>query len=633
MKKKVYVLILLLLFIIICPKEVHAIYIDFRDNRVTIDSYIKCYIDVGTPVELYLKTDGQDEISTPYDASKEGFLVSNKFIPSRDYYFTRIKIKTDKGEEFYSFVEDGVYPYYKLYDDSKIRILDRGILNNDYVATSKNYYLAGEPIELKIDVKDESVKDITVFVDGNKSNSFPVVKDGNKYILKNVGVGSFYISAIKLKASDKEYLYTSSYSDSKDAYPLNSRLFQVMDKPFTKLSIEKSEVKLNEKLYLDMDLKKNIASGSIKLKNTITGNTFNTTIRDIDSKPYIVIPYTAKIGEYEIDLLSLTLKEDDNNYSSRKTVLCFYDKNLTYGKENDGSTRDYTGNNFGSDIKYYFHYDFNNYKLKIEKDDATIKTELLELDNALVDTEIINDIKKIKDDIEIHIDATQEYMVKKEVFAAIKGSNKLLNIKSDDSYWQFNGKNIKNSIDLDSRIDVSNIIDHKNIKKIAKSGVVIDFANDNKLPGNAKIRINKEVLTSKNKDNDNVRLYYYNEELNKYELLNENIKLSKDGYYEFDLSHTSRYILTREKISSVYLVGGISPLLIALIIAVPIVLIVIAVIVVLIIKNKKSKNDKDVVEDEKNIVVEDKDKDKEESCNDTTQIEKSTEVNEDETIN
>ena len=56
----------------------------------------------------------------------------------------------------------------------------------------------------------------------------------------------------------------------------------------------------------------------------------------------------------------------------------------------------------------------------------------------------------------------------------------------------------------------------------------------------------KKVLDSK------VNVYYYNDKTNKFTLISSGITLT-DDYYEFNISHTSSYVLTNEEIDKKYL--------------------------------------------------------------------------------
>ncbi len=134
MRKRIILLTFFALLIGIFPKIVFAdFYCHLNGSKIPIGDYIYgSFSDEFYPIELYLTDYEQEEISLPYNAQEGGFLVTDNFIPNKYYYFTRVKVKTDKGEEFYSFVEDGKYPYYNL-PSKKILIMERSISKKNLV--------------------------------------------------------------------------------------------------------------------------------------------------------------------------------------------------------------------------------------------------------------------------------------------------------------------------------------------------------------------------------------------------------------------------------------------------------------------------------------------------------------------
>ena len=112
------------------------------------------------------------------------------------------------------------------------------------------------------------------------------------------------------------------------------------------------------------------------------------------------------------------------------------------------------------------------------------------------------------------------------------------------------------------------------------------------------------LLTLKN-------VYYYNEDSDNFCIIDSNIKLTKDGYYEFEITHNSNYLLVNYKLDSSLVVDNNvvtfqkSKLInIALILGG--FLLAVIVIVVIIIIQKKNKKKKLNPEETNNEVKEEK---------------------------
>ena len=125
---------------------------------------------------------------------------------------------------------------------------------------------------------------------------------------------------------------------------------------------------------------------------------------------------------------------------------------------------------------------------------------------------LLESIKNAKDDAIIYVDATNDSIIKKEVFEAIKDTNKELHIESSGIEWIFKGKDIINPKQIDTSISV--LFDYNynktNMKDYIDKSVVILFKDNGELPGISTIRIKLDYVFRSYIGNK-IYVYYYDE--------------------------------------------------------------------------------------------------------------------------
>ena len=423
------------------------------------------------------------------------------------------------------------------------------------------------PKEYEIDLKKAT---------GNVKNneSYDVYKvemivNGKKYVFDNSNFNEKDLSNVKYKLN---YGSTSLNGDSTFAY---SNL-NIYDELMSSVSIDKTTAKYNESVYLNLKTARKPVSGSIQFKNTKTGETFNSTIRDIDSKPYFVVPYTVPLGEYELYYISLKAK---GNYQGK----------VYEWDQNETTLFNYFFNKDSFKEKELLTYIDYKYKINIEKDDGTIRAELLELDNKKITDEILNDIKKLDGEVKINVDASNDSVIKKNLFDAIKGTKKVLTVRYNNHEWVINGKDINKVKDVDVKIDVKDTYSNEDIDKKVKDAVILEFASNGELPCKSKIKVYNDTNISEVIKNKDVNLYLYDEESKRFSPISSDIKLDEEGFYELELDHNSTYVITSNKIKDKYLVGDNSTLILILVIAAVVTVLLIGLVVFLLIRSKKKK--------------------------------------------
>lgn len=176
------------------------------------------------------------------------------------------------------------------------------------------------------------------------------------------------------------------------------------------------------------------------------------------------------------------------------------------------------------------------YSFKIVKDKETDKV------TTTIDDTAADIINNAKDDAIIAVDSTRNSIVKKELFEAIKGTNKTLYIETEGILWIFYGKDITNEVkDIDVKVDIYQNVD---IGIINENSLVINFASNGILPGPAKVKIKAEYTLRHIVGEKDLYVYYYDETKGILDPVVEKLELSEDGYYEFYITHNSKYVIT-----------------------------------------------------------------------------------------
>lgn len=241
----------------------------------------------------------------------------------------------------------------------------------------------------------------------------------------------------------------------------------------------------------------------------------------------------------------------------------------------------------------------------IDEQDATYN-----YDNKKITTKDINNIKLASGDIVVVINANNNSVVHEEVFDSIKGTNKQLIIKYGDNQIIFNGSDISTVKNVDTSINIYPVSQStdSNLKEATSKAIILEFADNGDLPGNAVVRIKVTDEMKKSLTDNSLDLYYYNKTNNTYELVQTNVTIDSEGYCNLTIDHNSTFILVNhsQKIKETISVNDNSNInsdkeevvsflnskwLYIGIIGVSLVIILIVVIIITINKKKKNKID------------------------------------------
>lgn len=245
-----------------------------------------------------------------------------------------------------------------------------------------------------------------------------------------------------------------------------------------------------------------------------------------------------------------------------------------------------------------------NDKADEEEQEVDTDAEEVVLYNSKITKKEIEDIKKDKSAKKIVINLDNKTDVSKDIFEAIKGKNITLIINSGENRMTFYGENIKTAKKINAKIACSLSSKDALLKGIEPNGIIVDFANNGELPGEAKIEIKatseiKEVLKDQK-----IVAYHYNEETKELTQVDDSAKYNEEGYIEFVISHNSKYLLVNKQIEEKEYTVEVdenvdekqdvsfleSNIIYVLILGVSVTLIIVVIIILIVDKKKNKQN-------------------------------------------
>lgn len=437
----------------------------------------------------------------------------------------------------------------------------------------------GSKINISYSTSGAQLKGLSITMKNQKTNTTFTASvkslDKSPYFVlpNNISASTYIVTDLLLTGlNSNNSTFSKHYSSSgvdnywslKDTITVTIPETKVSPVKLNSISINPQNAKVGD--IVDVTYSTDQTLKNLKLVFTSNdGKTLNVYVKSLSDKPYFEIPTNTEAGTYNLTSATLTAKNSTN----------------TYTKDGSNDTEKFA---FAS-------------VLEISKDNEP----KFIYNNEDITSDIISKLHSLEDGSKITINADTNTLINEEIFKAIKGCNKDLVINYNDNQLIFNGKNITDSKTIDVSMIISEISSDSEIGQLVSEGIVLNFADNGNLPGNATLRIKANEETDKVLGNDKVQVYFYNPELNNFCVIAEDISKTEDSYYEFSLNHNSDYILVKEKLDSklVYVPkdnnvvsfqksNKIYLLLIGLGI-----LVIIAVVVVIFIVKKKDKNKKE----------------------------------------
>ncbi len=379
-----------------------------------------------------------------------------------------------------------------------------------------------------------------------KSNEFTYTVDVPTYGINNVYDGTYKLEEIIFyDASNNKYTYNTNqekaeeYNDKYVPYDLSI----LLGKPITDIIKESqfelkavklisNEAKVGNKVTVNFDWyynSMNIRMQSVLLTfyDSTNNSMFSTYLKDVKQDTSIIIPSTAKVGDYTLKTVTITF---DSYVGETNTIIIDKDS-------------------IADSYKSIFDQ-----KLSIVEDkDAGLYFIAEELYQTSYEK-----IKSAKDNTVITINANVKSVIPAELFDAIKESPKQVVIEYGKNQWVFNGVDIESSKPVDVSMkfyDASKLESNESIKKvIGDKAVVLEFPENGELPGKALIRIKDEEVFNK-LEGKVYYIYHIDENENVLNKVAIEVQKSSDGYIEFYINHNSKYVITNEKVNDSSVLG------------------------------------------------------------------------------
>ena len=178
--------------------------------------------------------------------------------------------------------------------------------------------------------------------------------------------------------------------------------------------------------------------------------------------------------------------------------------------------------------------------------DDTDTIEIVSYNSSEITSNIIKEIEKNERRQEITINLDSVNIISENLFKAVQGKDVKLIINSGENKIIFKGNDILSPKDIDANISYNLVKNDNLLGDIVSNGIIINFADNGKLPGIAtvKIKVNSEI--SKELDLDTIYVYHYDEELKELIQLENNAIYNEDGFIEFEIKHNSKYLFVDE---------------------------------------------------------------------------------------
>ncbi|MEG0451546.1 MAG: hypothetical protein RR558_00655 [Coprobacillus sp.] len=190
--------------------------------------------------------------------------------------------------------------------------------------------------------------------------------------------------------------------------------------------------------------------------------------------------------------------------------------------------------------------------IKIEKKEFKLKKAIVsDVSTGTMKDDYLDTISSAKNDSVITVDCTKNHIIDEKAFSNIKGTNKTLILVNDGIQWIFKGSDIKNpikKINTSVKIYAFDEFDNRTLIECfteGSKGMVIEFASNGLLPGKTQIKIKADYTFRNYIGDSDLYVYHYNDD--GLETIAEKIDITSDGFYQFYITHNSKYIISKQK--------------------------------------------------------------------------------------
>ena len=218
-------------------------------------------------------------------------------------------------------------------------------------------------------------------------------------------------------------------------------------------------------------------------------------------------------------------------------------------KLNDVTVRDKAGN-----YRYYDKYNDNipDFAKKLQ---FRVLNEVADVVTSVAKDTFVKEVENATNDAYISADFSGNATLPESAFDAIAGTDKTLDLISEGVTWRFQGQDItKDTKPIDLGVTITPVEqDSSDPGKDIQEGVenknayVMKFGENGELPGKATVQIKVDYAMRQYLGSDNdLCIYYYNNKTGELELVAKDLQVIGDTYVEFEISHCSYYVLTKD---------------------------------------------------------------------------------------
>ena len=344
-----------------------------------------------------------------------------------------------------------------------------------------------------------------------------------------------------------------TYSDIGKEFIVEAALDEVAP-IVTQVTLDQTSVNAPGKLYVTVDVQDDSAITAIGLEfYTLMNGRYR-------SNGFINSGELEKIsdGRYKVGYYITEQARTSVYYIGMITVVDVYNNASCYVNYTDISETANRTQYYQDEKGYYLHNSRNHtdkcYIYQGQTLSVTAEFDV-ELETSLSNPNLVEDLKNISDGKAVLINVKnpsvaqgneESFICKKEIFDAIKGTNKTIIFNHFDFQWVFYGKDI---VEKTKDIELSIFVTRHSWEELqgnVHEELHVNFADNGILPGKANVRVRSDIIKTLFDSGNELFLFYINDGV--YEL-QENGNVEVNTFMEsywccFDVTHNSEYAVS-----------------------------------------------------------------------------------------
>ena len=343
-------------------------------------------------------------------------------------------------------------------------------------------------------------------------------------IPKNMIAANYQVTDLLLTGlNSDETTFSKSYASG---LGINSSYFKFnctikVNNPYEKIklnsiSFDKSKIGVGEKVNVNIDASEELESVKLTFKHSQKAVSLSIYVKNLQDNPYFEIPTNFEKGKYSLTGVALSSANVTTTYTL-------------------------SGSNQTEKLNF-------NYTIEVSENS---NAEAI-YNNEDITAEVISNLYESSNPV-ITINASGDTIINSEIFNIAKSTNKRLIISNNDNSLIFDGGEINTPKAIDASIAVGKIRLNTTIGGLVPNGIIVSFADNGNLPGKATVKIKANKITDEILGVKDVYVYFFNTSNQKFVSISDNVRKTSDGYYEFEITHNSDYILVNEKLDDLLL--------------------------------------------------------------------------------